>query len=194
MKIAIVGGGPTRVRAPFDDSSWEIWGFSSKDWKIPRVTRWFEIHAVPDLKEMLATKKRNRRSFEGYMRFMRELKAPVYMQEPIPEIPQSLRFPVEELLRVFGRCFSSTASFMVGYAILEQPEVLGVWGVNPTSRSFAYQRPTLEYLFGIARSRGIELVFPRGLKLDIPKKPRFVEAKVLYAYDWRSPDAWWRKR
>src|SRR5690606_1531584 len=45
-KVAIVGGGPTRRYAPYRDESWEIWAFSSRRSRYPRVTRWFEIHSM----------------------------------------------------------------------------------------------------------------------------------------------------
>lgn len=193
-KVAIVGGGPTRRDAPFDDPAWEIWGFSSKDWKIPRVTRWFEIHAWEDLEQQLAAPKRGRRTFSDYIRFMSELDAPVYVQRPLPQIPRCVEFPVDRLLAEFGRCFTSTASYLVGLAIVEGVDVIGLWGINPTSRSFAYQLPSLQYLLGHARRRGIEVCLPRSLRLEIPEKPKFVETPVLYAYEWESPLAWWRER
>ena len=45
-KIALVGCYPeTWDKAPFDDDSWEIWGFSRRNMgKLPRCDRWFELH------------------------------------------------------------------------------------------------------------------------------------------------------
>lgn len=193
-QVAIVGGGPTRRDAPFDDPTWEIWGFSSKDWKIPRVTRWFEIHAWEDLAEQLASPKKGRRTFSEYVRFMSRLNAPVYVQRALPQIPRCVEFPVNRLLAEFGRCFTSTASYLVALAIVEGVDVIGLWGINPTSRSFSYQLPSLQYLLSHARRRGIEVRLPRSLRLEIPKEPKFVETPVLYAYEWESPLAWWRQR
>ena len=36
-KVAIVGGGPSRRLAPYSDPSWEIWAFSSRLYRYPRV-------------------------------------------------------------------------------------------------------------------------------------------------------------
>jgi len=193
-KVAIVGGGPTRRDAPYGDCSWEIWGFSSHKWRFPRVTRWFEIHHLTDLKQQLATRKPGRRSFKNYMHFMRSLECPVYMAKAHPKIPQSVTFPLDRLLKEFGRCFTSTASYLVALAILEGYDVIGLWGIDPTSKSYSYQRPTLKYLLAIAKQRGIRIVFPPGLRLKIPDQPRFVRTRVLYAYGWRSKHAWWRDR
>lgn len=199
-KVAIVGGGPTRLLAPFDDPTWEIWAFSSRRWQPPRVTRWFELHALTDLRQQLASYKRGRRTFPEYMRFLRSLSCPVYMQRRHPSIPHSVVFPLAKVLRQFGRCFTSTASYLVALAMAEGAQVIGLWGVNPrcgfepSHEDYGRQRPALEYLLGVARQRGIQVVLPEGTSLRVPQRPRFVRTPVLYAYDWRSPHAWWRER
>ena len=193
-KIAIVGGGPTRLSAPFADPSWEIWAFSSRNWEYPRVTRWFELHAIEDLRSQLTEPRKGRRTFADYMRYLKGLRCPLYMQERHPEFPTSVAFPLKDALDAFGRCFTSTASYMVALAILEGAGVIGLWGINPTSRSYAYQRSTLEYLLGRAVKRGIEVQLPEGLPLEVTADSKFVSTPVLYAWDWRSPGAWWVKR
>lgn len=200
-KVAIVGGGPTRVRAPFDDPEWEIWAFSSRRWQPPRIDRWFELHALTDLRQQLASRKRGRRTFPEYWQFLRTLRCPVYMQRRHPAIPTSVRFPLQAVLRRFGRCFTSTASYLIALAIIEGAHAIGLWGVDPKASNeangwedYSRQRQAIEYLLGMARHRGIEVVLPEGASLRVPDRPRFVTTPVLYAYDWRSPDAWWRER
>ncbi|OUM99834.1 MAG: hypothetical protein BAA04_02980 [Firmicutes bacterium ZCTH02-B6] len=200
-KVAIVGGGPTRVMAPFNDPTWEIWAFSSRRWQPPRVTRWFELHALTDLRQQLASRKPGRRTFPEYWRYLSSLPCPVYMQRRHRAIPTSVPFPLGPVLKRFGRCFTSTASYLVALAILEGAQVIGLWGVNPKrsdkghrDEDYSRQRAALEYLLGVARQRGIEVVLPPGVSLRVPERPRFVATPVLYAYDWRSPHAWWRDR
>lgn len=193
-KVAIVGGGPSRRRAPFDDPSWEIWGFSSRLYRYPRVTRWFELHAITDLRQQLAARKPGRRTFAGYMRFMRRFHGPVYMQKAHPRIPRSVPFPMEELCKEFGRCFTSTASYMIAFAIIEGFETIGLWGIDVKRREYLRQRPAIRYLLSLARQRGIEVRFARGCALRISTTPRPVTTRVLYAYGWRSRHAWWRDR
>lgn len=193
-KVAIVGGGPSRRKAPYDDPSWEIWGFSSRAWRYPRVTRWFEIHALTDLRQQLAGRRPGRRSFASYMRFMRNLDCPIYMQEPHPALPQSVPFPVEQLLETFGPCFTSTVSYLVALAIVEGVDVIGLWGIDVRRKEYMRQRPALQYLLALARERGIELEIARESSLRISRRPAYVTTRVLYAYDWRSPGAWWRDR
>lgn len=193
-KVAIVGGGPTRVRAPYSNPNWEVWAFSSKLYRYPRVDRWFEIHHMTDLRKQLATKRPGRRSFAGYMRYMRRLKCPIYMMKPHPKIPNSLVFPKDQLVAEFGHCFTSTASFLIALAIMEEVDVIGLWGINPKGRRYNRQRPAIRYLLSVAKQKGIRVVVPRGFGIRIPKRTPFVHTPVLYAYDWTSRGAWWRRR
>lgn len=193
-KVAIVGGGPTRKYAPYHDKSWEIWAFSSRRFKYPRIDRWFEIHSPTDLRQQLSWHKPGRRSFAEYVNFMRKLKCPVYMQKRFKYIPRSVPFPKDKLVAEFGRCFTSTASFLVALAIMEGSKVIGLWGVNPVGKDYSQQRPALEYLLSVAHQRGIRLRFPEGVHFHISKPPKTYFTPVLYAYEWKSPGAWWRRR
>lgn len=193
-KVAIVGGGPSRRKAPYADPSWEIWGFSSRAWRYPRVTRWFEIHALTDLRQQLAGRRPGRRTFAGYMRFMASLNCPIYMQEPHPALPQSVPFPFEQILETFGPCFTSTVSYLVALAIVEEVDVIGLWGIDVRRKEYMRQKPALQYLLALARQRGIELKIARESALRVVDRPVYVTTRVLYAYDWRSPGAWWRAR
>lgn len=193
-RVAIVGGARTRSLAPYDDPTWDIWAFSSLRLRTPRVTRWFEMHALPDLRSQLRKATKRRHSYAGYMRFLQRLDCPVYMQRTHRTIPNSVRYPLREAVQTFGRCFTSTASYLIALAILEGYDTIGVWGIHLTARSiYARQRPTVEYLLGVARRRGIQVVIPRGVPLRVPARPRVVRTRILYGYDWRSRYAWWRK-
>lgn len=193
-KVAIVGGGPSRRKAPFDDETWEIWAFSSRAWRYPRVTRWFELHSMTDLRDQLITFRRGRRSYRGYMRMLRRMECPVYMQKTYRRIPNSVAYPLELALEKFGRCFTSTVSYAVALAIIEGYDVIGLWGIDVRRTEYRHQRPALRYLLGLAKAQGIEVVLPPAARLKVPAKPRFVPTRVLYAYDWRSRHAWWRER
>ncbi len=193
-KVAIVGGGPSRRRAPYKDETWEIWAFSSKAWRYPRITRWFEIHAMTDLRQQLASKKRGRRRFGTYMRWMRRLDCPVYMQREHPRIPNSVEFPKDDLVEEFGHCFTSTAAFLIALAMYEGCDEIGLWGIDLRGRKYIRQRPAIRYLLGVARQRGIKVHLRRGTPIRIPDTPKPVRTRVLYAYGWRSRYAWWRYR
>ncbi len=193
-KVAIVGGGPSRRRAPYHDPSWEIWAFSSRLYKYPRITRWFELHSFVDLRQQLATRKPGRRSYAGYIRFLRRLTCPVYMQRKHPRIPNSVAYPIDDALKAFGRCFTSTASYLIALAVLEGCDVIGLWGIDVKRREYLKQKPAIRYLLSRAKQRGIRVFFARGCVIRTYKVPRRVYTRVLYAYDWKSRYAWWRYR
>lgn len=44
-KVAILGKLDTKFKAPFDDTNWDIWAFNYHKEQLPRITRWFDIHA-----------------------------------------------------------------------------------------------------------------------------------------------------
>lgn len=192
-QVAIVGGASSRTRAPYDDETWEIWAFSSLKLHTPRITRWFEMHAMGDLKSQLRRETARRRSFTNYLEWMKGLDCPIYMQRVHPEIGRSVEYPLQAALDAFGRCFTSTASYLIALAILEEFDRIGVWGIHLTARSvYARQRPGVEYLLGVARQRGIDVYLPPKSPLRIPKRPVLPYTEILYGYDWTSPKAWWR--
>lgn len=192
-KVAIVGGSQSRKYAPFDDPTWDIWAFSNRRLPIPRVTRWYEIHAVQSLRRLRRTP--SRRDFKEHWSLLRRQKCPVYMQRTHKDIPNSVAYPLDEAIAEFGRCFTSSASYAVAMAIMEGYQGIGLWGVDLTIRKhYVYQRRAIEYLLSVARIRGIKVYLPPTSRLKVPKRPRPVRTKILYGYDWNAPGAWWKKR
>lgn len=193
-RVAIVGGAWTRKQAPYDDAGWDIWAFSSLRLHTPRITRWFEMHAPGDLRGQLRRATRRRHSYASYVRFLRRLHCPVYVQRTPARRSRFVTYPITDAVAEFGRCFSGTASYMLALAIMEQYDVIGLWGVHlDAGTAFARQRPAVEYLLGVARQRGIELYVPDACSLRVPERPRCPRTDVLYGYDWRSRRAWWRR-
>jgi hypothetical protein len=194
-KVAIIGGASTRNAAPYADLTWDIWAFSSLRQYTPRISRWFEMHALDDLQGQLREDTPRRLSYQNYLKFLQELTCPIYMQRAYQEIPTSVEYPLDTALATFGRCFTSTASYLLALAILEGYQTIGVWGIHLTERTvYARQRPGVEYLLGVAQQRGVHIYLPRRSPLRIPVRPVLPATDVLYGYDWQSPQAWWRKQ
>lgn len=128
MKIAIVGSHPETWRnAPFEDESWEIWGFSRRNYgKLPRCDTWFELHHPSNFR-------RYDIDIPGYTEWLRN--NPDRMTYPT--------FPWEHLLDEFGPYFLSEGqiSWMMAYAITLEPETIGLWGVEAAGK---YQRQRYE--------------------------------------------------
>lgn len=113
-KIAVCGfASATRhyMAEPMASPDWEIWGLNQLYRHIPRADVWFDIHYNWDKETVPGT---------DYRGWLRESGLPFYMLEPVHDIPNSLRFPVEALVRHFGAdYFTSTIAYMVALAVFE---------------------------------------------------------------------------
>jgi len=81
-RLAIVGGGVTKDRAPFDDLSVVIWSTASVGLGLKRCDVIFELHDGLFPPEELNAKG-----------------VPIYMRESHDDIPNSRRFPINELIK-----------------------------------------------------------------------------------------------
>ncbi len=156
--VALIGKAMrARAAAPLGDRNWEIWGLG---WDtVPRVARMFELHGQVELDEVIAGK--------SIMDRLKELRCPVYMQEKHPDLPNSVKFPIDEVIDCLGiDYFGSTFAFMLGLAIYEKYDRIGIWGVDlNTTEEYAYQRPNAEFLIGLAIGRGIKVRLPPNTNL-----------------------------
>lgn len=192
MKIALVGSAPSSVRkAPYGDSSWLIWGCSPALYPIAgRVDAWFELHrweppviGKPDQQVPWFSPE--------YVMWMAQRQCPVWMVEPVPEIPQSTRLPHEELVRKYGHFFfNSSLSWMAAMAIeaillnrellaaddplgipSTEPDAMGFWGVDMAADEEQYtgQKSGCQFFATLAASLNIRIVTPPESDLMIPR-------------------------
>ena len=164
-KVAIVGFAPgSRPEAPYDDPEWEIWTLNNAYvWADNnQIHRWFDIHD-----EFILTwdLRRGPDHLERLAGFAATGK-PVYLWDADPRIPGSVRFPAEDVMAVAGAYLTSSISWMLGLALLEGFEHIGVWGVDMSTHSeYADQRPGCEYLIGYLRGKGIRVDIPESCGL-----------------------------
>ena len=153
-KVAIVGFAPTtRHQAPFFDDEFEIWGLNELYMFIPRFDRWFEMHRRDEFENSI----RNNRHLE----WLRQCEKPIYMQVHFDDIPRSVEYPKERMVKAFGNYFRSTFNYMLALAIDEQFTHIHLYGIDLISKGeYIEQRPSGEYFLGIARGRGIEVRVP----------------------------------
>lgn len=174
-KVAIVGfAESSRHLAPYNDPSFEIWGLNELYHTIPRWTRWFQIH--------------NRDVFQGdfsdrdevHVEQLAGLKCPVYMVKAYEDIPNAVKFPIEEAAKFFTLCkeregcdkvctlcrkmdayFTNSISYMIALAIMEGFDEIHVYGVDMAQDSeYGHQKPSCEFFLGWARGAGIKVVLP----------------------------------
>jgi hypothetical protein len=160
-KVAIIGFAESWKDAPWKDESIEKWCLN-EFWKYaPHWHRWFEVHDD----ETLGVS--NRDLGEGDQKRHLEWLAAQKPGKPIYMLPQfcdgrypaAVPLPLERLTKAFGRYFTSSIGYMVGLAILDGYDWIGLYGVDLANETeYAQQRANAEYLIGIARGMGKTVV------------------------------------
>lgn len=167
-KIAVLGSAVSSVAlAPFRDRDWEIWGCSPANRELPRVDIWFELHN-PEVKKR-----------EGLTEWLQWLaKQPiVYMQRgPSPEFPNAREYPLSEMVKEHGRYWwTSQIAYMLAAAIEQEPEAIGIYGVDMAANSeYNQQRLACQYFIMEAARRGIQVI--------IPPESDLIEPPPMYGY------------
>jgi hypothetical protein len=171
LKVAICGSAPSSLQlAPFEDPSWQIWGCSpGAAANVRRATVWFEIHRWGQ--EWLT---------DSYRQFVAKVPT-VYMIEPVPEVPNSVAYPKDEILAEFGpHFFSSTPAWMLALAIKQHAEEIGIWGIDlAADGEYADQKPGVLHF--------IELAKARGIKVTVPSESDLLRPAPLYGFSEASP-------
>lgn len=182
MRVAIIGTmQDSRGLAPYNDPEWEIWGCSPGNayGALPRVTRWFELHGVVDLKGP-----ENADWNAKYFEWLAAQTFPVYMQEPNDLLPQCRIFPRMAWLKEFGdwgrMAATSSIALMVGFAIMEGADEIGIWGVDMQAdvEIYSLQKAGCQIMLKLAHERGIKTTVP--LESCLSTMPPF------YGYDLAS--------
>lgn len=157
MKIAIVGTAPTsRLSAPYDDESWEIWTLGANLGAVPRVDKLFQIHSKLAIDVVVDKSK------DAYFEELRKLGDKLIVGEAIPELPEAIVYPKDEIVTAFGRYFTSSIALMLALAIRMGAKEIGLWGVDMTAdEEYSHQRPCCEYYLGVARGMGINVTVAR---------------------------------
>lgn len=192
-KVAIVGCSDSKHLAPFDDTSFEIWGVNNLFPQLPRANRWFEIHHLS--KEGDKFLRRGSLDFRGqkvsdYIRelgaWTKEKNCRVYMQKIWEEIPTSTPYPLKEITSMFGNYFTNTVSYEIALAIAEGFEEIHVYGVDmAVDTEYHHQRPSCEYFLGLALGKGI--------KVHIPAEADLLKSRFLYGFQEPEIQAWNKK-
>ena len=179
-KVAIVGGGTSWVRAPWDNPEWEIWAHSSCFEGLPKGDRWFEVHR-PDVR---AGEKTWSPRYADWLQGLpcpatethgeRTRTSPVYVLDGFPElkaevpkifnesIPNHVVIPraeIEKYLQSKGAVeqeyVTSTAAWMLKLALYERRPEIGIWGISYDEHAeYLVQRPCMEHWIGFARALG----------------------------------------
>lgn len=165
LKVAMIGTAPSsRLLAPFNDPSWQIWACSPGNQNVlPRVDLWFEVHGNLLWPE-------NRHYGEPYINWLNQQSFPIYMQDQTL-VPRAMSLPVKELVKEFGPYFfTSSFAWMMGLAMLQGAKEIALFGIDMASRDeYILQRPGAYYFFMEGKRRGIKMMAP--YESDIMQPP-----------------------
>lgn len=166
-KIAIVGSASTTMGlTPWHDFSLEIWGLA---WRaLPRFERMFDLH--PGHFDKTVDRKNIQENYEQRLASFKDV--PIYLCNKHPDIPNSIRYPIEDILKFMGpeldsysdgQYFASSIAFMICLAMYEKVNEIHLYGLDfIADGEYDYQRPNMEYLVGVARGKGIKVFIPKG--------------------------------
>jgi hypothetical protein len=164
-------------QAPFGDETVEMWGVSTVMARedCERLDRAFELHP---------------RRYWGDFRVMERLNSfdgPIYMQERFDEIPNSVRFPYEEVRREFflpamgdNLFVTNTITWMLLLALHEGYTDISLYGVHMAHESeYGYQQASCSWALGIIHGRMLE---GKPYKLTIAEDSELLKARYEYGY------------
>jgi hypothetical protein len=172
--IAIVGTASSSYdKATLDWPGVDVWAVNSIHHHHPEhakfVDLWFELHHEPEILHA------------EWFKWAIEHQPRVMMQRPHRELENSEAYPLAEVEKYFGhRYFTSSVAYMLALAIMQEPESIGIYGIDMAEGTeYQHQRPCCEYFVGWARGAGIQV--------KIPKNSALVKAEWPYGYDRRAP-------
>jgi hypothetical protein len=191
-RVAIVGTSQSWMLAPFDDETVEIWGVNNAfiQTQNKRKSRWFDIHFIehrPDGRWYRRWKSEFRgQQVSAYIEELSKLGCPIYMQQAWPEIPNSVRFPIERVINYFGKYITNSIAMQIAYAFTEGFGEIQLWGIDMSRGSeYEYQKPNTEYFIGMGIAFGVKMV--------VPAESDLLKSNYMYAYEEREKSQWIKK-
>jgi hypothetical protein len=155
--VAIVGSHPdTREQFDVNRRDCDVWVFNEamkEDW-CSYATGVFQIH-----KPVIWRSATNRNDPNHYEWLKSGDTPTIFMQDEYEDVPQSERFPLDEMKEMFPRSyFTSSPAFAIALAIYKGYERIELYGVEmETNTEYAHQRTGVAYWIGYAEAKGIEV-------------------------------------
>ena len=86
---------------------------------------------------------------------------PIFMQDKFYDVPNSVRYPIEEAYDLSHGYLTSSFAYMMSLAILMGYERIEIYGFDMSHDSeFGDQKPCAEYLIGKAEGLGVQVYLP----------------------------------
>ena len=167
--LCIIGNGRTRVHAPHDDLSRDVWTMNDHTmlWQ-KRTTAVFEMHH--DLFDTTFYSD----EYKDWIRQPHDF--PIYMHETHPEIPASVKFPRAEIAKAYGGMiqkgntpiwdfYSSTFPYFLAMALHLGYKQIELFGVDLDKEERAAHRDSVFFWMGIMTANGVKFTLPEDTPL-----------------------------
>lgn len=177
-RLSIVGFcNDSRDWVPYEDQEMECWGLNRGYIFQRRANRWFDMHG-PHI-----VNSENRRPGD-HVGWLKQFPGPVIMHKSDPAIPNSATYPLKEVAQtVSGNIYrvnkdgevksavdepylTSSIAQEIALAIHEGYSEISLYGVDLNTESeYAWQKPGVEYMLGLAAGKGIKVILPDNCPL-----------------------------
>lgn len=150
--LVIVGGyTDTRKLFDFDRQDCDILLFNEAPFSVPWATRCDICIQVHD--PVIWRNPTNPNDPKHYERLQANTTIPVLMQEEYPDVPMSVKFPLDEIKAKYGDfLLSSSAAESIAWGLYMGYKRIEMYGVEmATNTEYATQRPGVTYWIGMAR-------------------------------------------
>jgi hypothetical protein len=137
------------------DGIGEIWSLNNayNTYANLQFDRFFEIHDI----EYARRHKPNPQSHDHFTR-LDMLGCPIYMQQAVPEIRMSRRYPLDDVCCFFGtNYFIGSPSYMLALALYEGVKHIRVYGFDQSDEQHAQQRSAWTFWLAKAQMMGVRV-------------------------------------
>jgi hypothetical protein len=123
------------------------------------------------------------RNDANHYNWLKSGKTPIIlMQEQYDDVPNSMRYPIEEVLKLGHRYLTSSAAYSIAFGIVQGYQKIEVYGVEmETNTEYEHQRPGVAYWIGLAEGAGVEVDY-HGNILDCPLYGYEGDVKFPYSF------------
>lgn len=152
----------TDVRCPKEGDVWAV----NRPLVWDRVSKIFAADPIASIN----------RVYPDFTDKVNEYRVPVYLQKVTPDIPTSIRYPIEEVVEYFNGAsyFTNTVCYIMAFAIMSGYDEIKFCGIDEQGEDKFPEKAGVEYWVGMARGRGIDVQIP--LDSDVCRrnnKPQF---------------------
>lgn len=173
--VAIVGSAPSWTLALEERETTEIWATGLMFRHLPRITRWFEMHADPSLR--VDAPPTNAHDYKAWLSSFQGI---IYVLEQDASIPCAIPYPIT------GRPYlTNTIAYMLALAVYRGYASIKLYGVDmAVNEEYAKDRQCVLYWLGVAEGQGIAVVLPPGCALiagneHVPEREYLAKGNTL---------------